>query len=195
MSASTLLPCIEGIALDSIASTHNSIVLRLSTISPSAACPLCGQLSERVHSRYERTLADLPWNRVAVRLHLRSRKFFCDNPACERIVFTEPLPKLAARYARKTLQLQEALYLIGYIIGGKAGARVAVGLGLCVSPDTLLRRVRHVAQEPKPSTNGLRIVGVDDWAFRKGVKFRPKMYHPFSAKRLHRLSARVYQLG
>ena len=171
MSASTLLPCIEGIALDSIASTHKAIVLRLSTVAPYAACPLCGRQSERVHSRYQRTLADMPWNQVAVRIHLRSRKFFCDNPTCERVVFTEPLPKLAARYARKTLQLQEALYIIGYIIGGKAGARVAVGLGLCVSPDTLLRRVRQVSQEHKPSTNGLRIVGVDDWAFRKGHRY------------------------
>ena len=67
--------------------------------------------------------------------------------------------------------MQEAFYIIGYIIGGKAGARVAVGLGLSVTPDTLLRRVRHVAQEHKPSTNGLRIVGVDDWAFRKGHRY------------------------
>ena len=171
MSASTLLPCIEGIALDSIVSTHNSIVLQLSTFAPSVACPVCGRPSGRVHSRYQRTLADLPWNQIAVRMHLRSRKLFCDNPACERVVFTEPLPKLAARYARKTLQLQEALYIIGYVIGGKAGARVAVGLGLSVSPDTLLRRVRYVAQEHTPATNGLRIVGVDDWAFRKGHRY------------------------
>ena len=70
-----------------------------------------------------------------------------------------------------TLPLQEALYLIGYLIGGKAGARVAVGLGLCVSPDTLLRRVRHVALKHTPATNGLRVVGVDDWAFRKGHRY------------------------
>ena len=169
MSASTLLPCIEGIALDSIVSTHNSIVLRLSTVSSTAVCPLCSRPSERVHSRYERTLADLPWNQVAVRMHLRSHKFFCDNPACERIVFTEPLPKLAARYARKTLQLQEAFYIIGYIIGGKAGARLATGLGLCTSPDTLLRRVRQVAKTQQTPTNGLHVVGVDDWAFRKAI--------------------------
>ena len=171
MSTSTLLPCIEGIALDSIASTHKAIVLRLSTVAPYAACPLCGFKSRRVHSRYERTLADLPWNQVAVRMHLRSRKFFCDNPACKRVVFTEPLPKLAARYARKTLQLQEAFYIIGYIIGGKAGARVATGLGLCTSPDTLLRRVRQVAKTQQTPANGLNVVGVDDWAFKKGHRY------------------------
>lgn len=167
MSDTTFLPCIEGITLDSIASTQQAIVLRLSTVAPSVACPLCGKVSGRIHSRYERTLADLPWNQVAVRMHLRSRKLFCDNPACQRIIFTEPLPGLAARYARKTLQLQEALYLIGYALGGKAGARVALELGLSAGPDTLLRRVREVAVEKAPSSTGVRVVGVDDWAFRK----------------------------
>lgn len=146
-------------------------MLRLSTVAPAVACPLCGRQSERVHSRYERTLADLPWNQVAVRIHLRSRKLFCDNPACERIIFTEPLPQLAARYARKTLQLQDVFHLIGYIIGGEAGARVATGLGLCTSPDTLLRRVRHVSQQQQTPTDGLRVVGVDDFAFRKGHRY------------------------
>ncbi len=130
--------------MDSIASTDNSIVIRLSANADFVACPLCKHHSRRIHSRYPRTLADLPWNRVAVRIHLRSRKFFCDNPACERVIFTEPLPELVARYARKTLRLREAFYIIGYIIGGKAGARAAQGLGLSVSPDTLLRRVRQV---------------------------------------------------
>jgi transposase len=171
MSSSTLLPCLEGIAIESIASTHNSIVLRLTTVAPYVACPLCGVHSGRVHSRYERTLADLPWNRVAVRIHLRSRKLFCGNPACERSIFTEPLPELAARYARKTLRLQEAFYIIGYALGGKAGARVALGLGLTTSPDTLLRRVRQVATKNTASSTGLRVVGVDDWAFKKGHRY------------------------
>jgi len=171
MTSSTLLPCHPGITIDSIASTDNSVVIRLSTNAASVACPLCSQQSRRVHSRYPRTLADLPWNRIAVRIHLRSRKFFCDNPGCERVIFTEPLPELVARYARKTLRLREAFYLIGYIIGGKAGARVALGLGLSVSADTLLRRVRQVAAQHHHASKGLRIIGVDDWAFRKGHRY------------------------
>jgi transposase len=171
MATSTLLPCIKGIAIESIAAAGNAIVLRLSTVAPYVACPLCGLQSGRVHSRYERTLTDLPWNRVAVRIHLRSRKLFCDNPDCERAIFTEPLPELAARYARKTLRLQEVFYIIGYALGGKAGARVAVGLGLSASPDTLLRRVRQGAVANHRAPTGLRVVGVDDWAFKKGHRY------------------------
>jgi transposase len=91
MESSTLLPCVVGIELDSVTTENQTIVVRLSTVAPYAACPLCGQLSERVHSRYGRTLTDLPWNRISVRLHLRTRKFFCGNSGCERQVFTQPV--------------------------------------------------------------------------------------------------------
>ena len=171
MTTPTLLPCFNGIQIDSIAAPSDAIVLRLSTVATSVNCPQCGQFTERVHSRYPRTLADMPWNHVRVCIHLRSRKFFCDNPACSCRIFTEPLPDLAMRYARKTVRLQEALYLIGYIVGGRAGQRVAMGLGLLTSPDTLLRRVRQVAAEKDSVSSALRIVGVDDWAFRKGHRY------------------------
>jgi hypothetical protein len=78
---------------------------------------------------------------------------------------------LVARYARKTNRLQEALYLIGYTLGGEAGAKVAVGLGLSVSPDTLLNRVRQVAVTLASHQEGVRVLGVDDWAFRRGQRY------------------------
>ena len=171
MVPTTLVPNLDGIQVDSIAATNNGIVVRLSTVAPYVACPLCGYQTARVHSRSARTLADRHWNHVTVRLHVRSRKLCCDNPACKRSIFTESLPDLAARYARKTLRLQEALYLIGYIVGGRAGERVAAGLGLCVSPETLLRRVRQVAAQSTAASTGLRVVGVDDWALRKGHRY------------------------
>jgi len=170
MKHSTLLPCLDGIRIESIANTANSIVLNLSAVAPSACCPLCHHLSQRIHSYYRRTLADLPWNRVAVHILLRARKFYCNNPACLRRIFTEPVPELAVRYARKTTRLQEAFYLIGYALGGEAGARVAVGLGLTVSPDTLLHRVRQAGKSCVSPPN-VRVVGINDFAFRRGQRY------------------------
>ena len=170
METNTLLPCLEGIRVESVSATANAIVLSLWTTRLGVGCPRCGQVASRIHSHYPRTLADLPWNRVAVLIQLRARKFFCDNPACERRIFTEPLPDLAARYAHKTRRLQGALYLIGYALGGEAGARVAVGLGVTVSPDTLLNRVRQVGAS-STSAETVEAVGIDDWAFRKGRRY------------------------
>ncbi|MES2462183.1 MAG: ISL3 family transposase [Armatimonadota bacterium] len=172
-TSATLLPCLPGVEVTFIASTSIGIELQLTTTSPIVACPLCGQVARRVHSRYRRALADLPWNRVAVRILLHPRKLFCDNAQCKRRIFTEPLPQFVAPYARKTLQLQEALYLIVYALGGKAGARVTVELGLTASADTLLRRVRQVAARHPNATAeaGLSAVGVDDFAFRRGSRY------------------------
>ena len=72
MAPTTLIPCLDGIQVDSIAAPNNAIVVRLSTVAPYVACPLCGYQTAGVHSRYARTLADMPWNHVAVRIHVRS---------------------------------------------------------------------------------------------------------------------------
>jgi transposase len=73
-----------------------------------------------------------------------------------------------AHYARRTLRLNAALELIGFAIGGEAGPRLARGLGLTVSPDTLLRRLRRAAQKEAVTS---RIIGVDDFAFRRGRRY------------------------
>lgn len=133
-----------------------------------ACCPLCDQPSRRVHSRYTRTLADLPCQGRVVRLLLRVRRFFCATPECPRIVFAERLPDLAERYARTTIRLRDAHRAIGFAMGGEAGARLSHRLHMPTSPDTLLRRVKTYAEEPTPSP---RVVGVDDWAWRKGRRY------------------------
>lgn len=95
-------------------------------------------MSARVHSRYTRAVADLPWHGVAVRLELHTRRFRCQNSLCSRCIFCERLPQVVAHYGRKTVRLNAALELIGFAAGGEAGARLAKELGLTVSPDTLL---------------------------------------------------------
>jgi len=171
MSIPTLLPTGEGLRIEHVTPQADRIVIGLTVVTPSASCPLCGHLSERVHSHYQRTLIDLPWNRVAVQIKVKARKFFCDQPGCCRRIFTEPLSDLAARYARKTCRLHEALYLLGYALGGEAGARLAIGLGLLVSPNTLLRRLRQVGTVTLPTGTPVRVLGIDDWAFRKGRRY------------------------
>ena len=167
----TLLPCIEGIQINEVSATANAILLRLATTASIACCPLCGKNSDRVHSYYPRTLADAPWNQVQVSIHLRARRFFCGNAECPRKVFAESVSELAEPYARKTKRLQSLLYLVGYALGGEAGARIAVELGLQVSPDTLLNRLRQVSKTYSVPENGVQILGVDDWAFRKGHRY------------------------
>jgi transposase len=121
-----------------------------------------------VHSRYTRTIADLPWRNVCVTLKIRARRFFCLNRRCERAIFCERLPEVAP-YARKTDRLEAALLSIALELGGEAGSRLAHELGLSVSADALLQRLRG-APSPK-SDGGVRVLGIDDFAFSRGRRY------------------------
>ncbi|MGB7926402.1 MAG: ISL3 family transposase [Pyrinomonadaceae bacterium] len=129
-----------------------------------AHCPRCLQPSTRIHSRYTRQVADLPWHGVSVRLQLHTRRFRCLTETCSQSIFCERLPQVVSHYARKTVRLNDALRLIAFLIGGEAGARAAAHLGMKSSPDALLRRARSTSLSPHCVP---RVIGVDDFAFRK----------------------------
>jgi len=60
----------------------------------------------RVQSRYIRHFLDVPWQGVAMPLHLHTRRFFCDTIDGLRCIFPERFPAIIAPYARRTLRLE-----------------------------------------------------------------------------------------
>ena len=133
-----------------------------------AACPLCGRLSGRVHSRYRRTLADLPWQGTRAVLRVRARRFRCATPTCPRQVFAERLPDIVRPSARRTLRLAATQRHVASAMGGEPGARLTRHLAMPTSGDTLLRLVRSAALDPYPPP---RVVGIDDWSWRRGLRY------------------------
>lgn len=113
-------------------------------------------------------MADLPWQGIPVKLELHTRRFRCLNNLCPRRIFCERLPRVVAYYSRKAVRLNIALVQIGFALGGEAGARLASELGLIISPDTLLRLIRHSSGKESATP---RIIGVDDFAFRRGQRY------------------------
>jgi transposase len=99
---------------------------------------------------------------------LTVRRFFCPNPACLRRLFAERFPPLVEPFARKTTRLLAAWRAIGWTAGGTPGARLTRHLALPTSPTTLLRCVNTL---PYPPIETVRVVGVDDWAWKKGQRY------------------------
>jgi transposase len=133
-----------------------------------ASCPQCGSLSPRVHSRYERRLADTSVGGQELVLQLRVRRFFCENTCCPALTFAEQFPALTERYARRTGLLSQVLTAISLALGGRAGSRLSRRLHVEVSRSTLLRLIRA---QPVPEPGQIVALGVDDFAFRRGSNY------------------------
>jgi transposase len=169
--AATLLPDssqLRLLCIDGLEAAAAGLALTVAATARAARCPGCGGRSRRVHSRYARTVRDLPWADLPVRLRLHVRRFFCDAPACPRRIFTERLPGVVAPYARRTDRLAAWLTRVAFALGGAPGARLLGHQRLPLSGDTLLRRIRATALPAGPPP---RVLSVDDFAFRRGATY------------------------
>lgn len=169
MRSGTLVPDIAEVELVVLGRVAGVIEMRLKTCRVSAACSACGTSSRKVHSQYVRRLADLPWDGVPVVIRLQTRRFFCVESGCRRKVFTEPLPGTVDRYGRRSCRSSEALRWLTLALGGRAGARLGERLGLLASGSTFIRELQQ--RRPAAPVQAPRVLGIDDWAWRKGHRY------------------------
>jgi transposase len=165
-----LLPFLPaGLLVQQVLPGPDRVTVLTEPQSPTSACPECGLASARVHSRYRRTLADLPWQGRVVALHVQARRFRCATPGCPRRVFTERLPEVVQPWARRTARLADLQRQVGLALGGEAGSRLARRLARPVGATTLLGLLRRGA--PEAPGRAPRVLGVDDWAWRRGHRY------------------------
>ena len=167
-SVSALLPPSLPLRLEGVEQQGLTLILTVCSIEKERACPVCGQPSRSVHSRYQRTLADLPVQGLRLHFRLSARRFYCRVLDCVRQVFCERLEGFARSYRRQTERLDTCLQLLAQSLGGNAGARLAERLSLPTSATFLLRRLRQSAIPPVACR---RVIGIDDWAYKKGQSY------------------------
>ena len=131
-------------------------------------CPSCGTSAKRQHSWYQRTLRDLPMQGIPVIIRLRVRKWRCQVPTCDRSIFAERLTGLASSHAHQTDAIADILAVMGHGAGGETSRKLLARLGILASGDTVLRHLKRRAQRMRRRRK-LRVVGVDEWAWRKGA--------------------------
>lgn len=165
-----LLPDAEILQLDGwkLSANSASIQLQLCAVSANASCPVCNQVSQGIHSHYQRNLMDLPVTGYPLKIQLQVRKFFCTNVACERKIFCERLPSVARAWGRRTERLRHIQQTIGLSIGGAPGHRLSQELKMPAGVDLLLALARDTEL---PKVEPLSYIGVDDWAQRKGCRY------------------------
>lgn len=158
---------IESVGIEKDGEKEQCVKAILESVKEKSVCPECGEESAKVQSQYMRTVADLPIVAIVVILILQVRRFFCENKECRRKIFAERLA-LVKPYRRKTARMEEALNVIAVAEGGESGARTANSLGMKVSADTMLRQIRRRASSEASTP---KVLGVDEFSFKKGQRF------------------------
>ena len=158
-----------GLLVQQVLPEPDRVVILSRPTAAASVCPLCGKTSARVHSHYQRHLADLPWQGRVVVLRVQVRRFRCATDGCPRQVFAERLPEVVTSRARRTVRLAGVQHHIALALGGEAGSRLARRLTMPVGATTLLGMLRRGA--PETPAQAPRVLGVDEWAWRRGHRY------------------------
>ncbi len=156
------------VCVDRVRLKDGTVFISITSIGKESICPNCQTVSERIHSFYQRHPVDVSLAGYTVRLDITVPRFFCDNRQCEAKTFAERIAGLLKPYAHRTERLANQQRRLAFDAGGEAGARLLRALGMPVSHDTLLRLVRNA---PEKEMNTPRVLGIDDWAKRKGQSY------------------------
>ena len=159
---------LDGVRVEQVAIAGEVVLVDAVPTAAAGHCPACGQSSARVHSRYVRVLRDLPCCGRRVRVRLTVRRFRCGTPACDRRTFVEQVPGVTGPHRQAVQRLETLLGAFAGALGGQAGARLAGQAGMPVSGATLLRVLARDEPASRPTP---RVLGVDDWAWRRGQRF------------------------
>ncbi|MBT2407637.1 MULTISPECIES: ISL3 family transposase [unclassified Streptomyces] len=162
----TVFSHLAPVTVEGVTTDDDAVILTAQTTTREAVCPGCGEVSSRVHGGYRRHLADLAVAGRRVIIDLAVRRFRCPASACGRRTFVEQIGGLTERFARRTPALRLALERIALALAGRPAARLATHLSIPLSANSLLRLLRKLPDK-KPST-APRVMGVDDFALKKG---------------------------
>ncbi len=100
-------------------------------------------------------------------ISLKVRRFFCERTSCPRRTFAEQVPDLTERYRRHSAGLRRWMLAIATFLGGRPGERLCRTLQLPAGRTHLL----GLLTAPTVPEQAPRVLGVDEFAFRKGWRY------------------------
>jgi transposase len=159
---------LPGFVIDAVEEHPELVVIQAHSTANEGMCPDCSQMTSRVHSYYTRSPRDLSSSGRKVRLVLNVHRFRCPNSQCPRRTFAERIPQIAPVHGQRTGRLTAILAAMALEVSAEVGARISRHLNTAVSGDTLRRLARATDMAPSSTP---RVLGIDDWAFKKGHRY------------------------
>jgi transposase len=156
---------LSALVIEDIEDAGEAIVVRARTRGMAVACPGCGTETGRVHGYHERTAADVPVDGRRVVVKVRARRMRCPALDCKVQTFREQVSGVLERYQRRISRLTAQVSAVARELAGRASARMLPALGITVSRHTMLRVLLKI---PLPALAVPRVLGIDDFALRRG---------------------------
>jgi transposase len=158
----------DQLVIKQIKIENNKISLEVESTTCEASCPICRVESKKIHSRYIRYPIDLAWADRCVVFNLKVKRYFCQNQDCPKRTFAEQFPGIVIPYARRTNRVTEKQQRISVNTCARTAERLLSCEQIGMSDSTVNRVIRKL---PEPEPHIVRVVGVDDWAKRKGQRY------------------------
>ena len=156
---------LSALVIEDVEDAGEVICVRARTRDGAVACPGCGAGTARVHEYRERTAADVPVDGRRVLVRVRVRRMRCPALDCKVQTFREQVPGVLERYQRRISRLTAQVSAVARELAGRASARLLPALGIMFSRHTTLRVLLKI---PLPGVTVPRVLGIDDFALRRG---------------------------
>jgi len=159
---------LSALVIEDVEDAGEVICVRARTRDGEVTCPGCGTETSRVHGYHARTAADVPVGGRRVVVKVRARRMRCPVLDCRVQTFREQVPGVLERYQRRISRLTAQVSAVARELAGRASARLLPALGIGVSRHTALRVLLKI---PLPALTVPRVLGIDDFALRRGLVY------------------------
>jgi transposase len=182
---------LSSLVIEDVTDQDEVIVVRARTPGGPVPCPRCGGLAGYVHGYCERTVADVPADGRPVVLHVRVRRMRCPVLDCPVQTFREQVAGVLDRYQRRTTRLTIQAGGVARQLAGRAGAALLTALAVPLSRHTALRLLLRL---PLPEMPVPRVLGVDDFALRRGQVYATVLIDAETGQRVDVLAGRTAEV-
>jgi transposase len=179
---------LSSLVIEDVQDAGELIVVRARTAAGPVPCPRCGGPTGLVHGYGERKVADVPADGRPVVVRVRVRRLRCPVLECPVQTFREQVPGVVERYQRRTARLAGQAGTVARALAGRAGAGLLTALGVPLSRHTALRVLLRL---PLPEVKVPRVLGIDDFALRRGHAYGTILIDAETGERVDVLAGRT----